>query len=671
MSTRESAPRGASPFGFFTKTLSRAAISLFGVITLITVACSALNFVMIRDEAATSNAKQASDDALHATLLDLVGSQQQVRFDIVQVQQFLSDYSATRGQDGQDDGLQNAEKFARQLPQDIAAAKQAATQLNESELVRTLSELETAFAPYYQKGVDMAKVYAASGPSEGNKLMVAFDETSDALQKKIERTSTAVDDARRQITAKAAEAGARQQVLRDRAALFSLAGVVVTFFTCIFGVVAINRWAIQPLSWTTFTFNKLVEGDTNYEVYEAGRSDEIGDLGRTYGAFRRIARERTDAAARIEEQKRTAESERERNDAEKTAKAQEQQRILDQLTEGLQRLARQDVSWRMSDDVPAAYAALKTHFNEAMEKLQTAIGAVAEGVGSINSATREIGTAAQDLSRRTEQQAANLERTTSTLQQVMTVVRRNAAGATEAREMVSAAKNEAEKSGAVAQQTIEAMSRIEKSSADIGQILSVIDEIAFQTNLLALNAGVEAARAGEAGRGFAVVASEVRALAQRSADAAREIKNLIQASTNEVGEGVKFVIETRGALERIAAQVVDISAVVSQIAAAATEQANSLQQVNAAITDIDKDTQQNAAMVEETTAATQNLRREIEGVVHAVESFSLGDDRRPVPQAAVARAPRPAATVARTHGGAASAARRAPASAPEDDWNEF
>ncbi len=246
-------------------------------------------------------------------------------------------------------------------------------------------------------------------------------------------------------------------------------------------------------------------------------------------------------------------------------------------------------------------------------------------------------------------------------------MKQNAEGANHAHEIVVTAEAEVEKTSSITQHAIDAMNRIEKSSADISQIIGVIDEIAFQTNLLALNAGVEAARAGDAGRGFAVVASEVRSLAQRSAEAAKEIKKLIFTSAEEVGEGVKCVTLARDAMQRIVAMVVDINGVVSQTARAAVEQSNAIQQINVALQQMDQDTQKNAAMVEETTAATQSLRQEAGNVVHAVESFSFGAKRAPR-SARRANASVAVAAAPKQRGGAATARKLAPV---EETWEEF
>ena len=261
------------------------------------------------------------------------------------------------------------------------------------------------------------------------------------------------------------------------------------------------------------------------------------------------------------------------------------------------------------------------------------------------SATGEISTAADDLSRRTEQQASSLEETAAALEQITATVKKTAEGAKHARDVVSTAKVDADKSGEVVREAMAAMTGIDKSSKQISQIIGVIDEIAFQTNLLALNAGVEAARAGDAGRGFAVVASEVRALAQRSAEAAKEIKGLISTSTAQVDQGVLLVTQTGEALERIVAQVVEINGIITDIAASAQEQATGLQQVNTAVNEMDQVTQKNAAMVEETTAAAHALADETEELGRLVARYRIrqaADDplRARIEEGGAARVPR-------------------------------
>ena len=251
--------------------------------------------------------------------------------------------------------------------------------------------------------------------------------------------------------------------------------------------------------------------------------------------------------------------------------------------------------------------------------------AIATSSGGIRSASDEIATASDDLSRRTEQQAASLEETAAALDQITATVRRGAEGAKQATTAASGAKGDAVRSGEVMTDAVNAMGEIEQSSSQITQIIGVIDEIAFQTNLLALNAGVEAARAGDAGRGFAVVAQEVRALAQRSAAAAKEIETLIANSSAQVQRGVRLVGDTGQALSAIVAKVTEIDALIAEIAQSSEEQATGLAQVNTAVNQMDQVTQQNAAMVEEATAASSSLKSEALELANLVGRFDIGD----------------------------------------------
>jgi methyl-accepting chemotaxis protein len=294
------------------------------------------------------------------------------------------------------------------------------------------------------------------------------------------------------------------------------------------------------------------------------------------------------------------------------------------IGKALSDLAAGDLESRLEGVLMPSLDKLQVDFNAAAETLQQALGVVSTCTQAIHTGSAEISASAEELSRRTEQQAASLEETAAALEEITATVKKTADGAVQARDTVREAKADAEQSGQVVQDAVSAMTGIEKGAREISQIIGVIDEIAFQTNLLALNAGVEAARAGDAGRGFAVVASEVRALAQRSAEAAKEIKTLIAASTRQVGTGVQLVGEAGLALTRIATRVADMNDIIREIAASAQEQATGLNQVNAAVNQMDHMTQQNAAMVEETAAASQNLAQEGEELARLVSRFRVG-----------------------------------------------
>jgi len=311
-------------------------------------------------------------------------------------------------------------------------------------------------------------------------------------------------------------------------------------------------------------------------------------------------------------------------EAERTKSAQEQQHVVQSLGVALTGLAAGDLLCDISAEFPDEYENLRQDFNAAVSSLRDAVSAVTQNVESIRNETSEITSAADDLSRRTEKQAATLEETAAALDELTSSVRSAAEGADEASTMSADAQQNAEKGGDVARKAVQAMDGIRTSSQEISKITTVIDDIAFQTNLLALNAGVEAARAGEAGRGFAVVATEVRALAQRSSDAAREINVLISSSGEQVQQGVDLVDRTGAALASIVTSVSEISKRVSAIAASSREQSTGLNEINTAVNELDHVTQQNAAMFEETTAASHALTSEADALAAAVARFKLG-----------------------------------------------
>ena len=304
--------------------------------------------------------------------------------------------------------------------------------------------------------------------------------------------------------------------------------------------------------------------------------------------------------------------------AERAHAAERLETVVGALGAGLAELAKGDLVARVQTELHGEADLLRLDFNAAAEALQTAMEAIVEVAATIRGGAGQISTALDELATRTEGQATSLEQTAAAVDQITSTVRKTADVVGAAHKVVSAAKSDAELSGDIVRQAIGAMGGIEQSSKHIVRIIGVIDEIAFQTNLLALNAGVEAARAGDAGRGFAVVASEVRALAQRSAEAAKEIKGLISSAATQVDLGVDLVAQTGKALERIVAQVVEIDNVVSAIARSAEEQAGALQQVDRAVEQMDHSTQRNAEMAQRTTAAARALAAqtgELEGLI--------------------------------------------------------
>jgi methyl-accepting chemotaxis protein len=305
--------------------------------------------------------------------------------------------------------------------------------------------------------------------------------------------------------------------------------------------------------------------------------------------------------------------------------------VIGQLETNLGKLSQKDLDCEIKDVFPDEYESLRTSFNVSVRNLKETIEELAGSTGTIRNSVSEISHSSDEMARRTEAQAATLEQAAAAMEQITSSVKSSAESAANVDQSASQAKSEATSSETVVKNAVSAMGAIQESSEKIAQITGVIDDIAFQTNLLALNAGVEAARAGSAGKGFAVVASEVLGLAQRSAEAATQIKALISASTEEVERGTNLVSDAGNALNSIIGQVTEISAAVSGIAAKAADQASGLSELNSGILQLDAVTQQNAAMAEETTAASHVLDAEAEKLNSLMQEFQIeqrgGKDR--------------------------------------------
>ncbi|WP_416357872.1 methyl-accepting chemotaxis protein [Aureimonas phyllosphaerae] len=472
---------------------------------------------------------------------------------------------------------------------------------------------------------------------------------------------------------------ATTNTLSDQAAATSwtlLAGAVASAVLGLVLALWFSRKAITaPIDALRSRMVDLAGGRLDVEVTGQDRRDEIGGMARTVQVFKDAAvqNKRLEAEA---EAARTAELARlEREAAAERIKAQELASFVASIESGFTRLADGDLTARMNEAVAPEYVATRDQFNTSVGKLEHTIGAVVGSIGSIRTGLTEINVASNDLAQRTEQQAASLEETVAALGEVTRAVNETAQNASQAQTSAQSAQRNAEKGGEIVGRAIGAMQMIEQSSQKIGNIISVIDEIAFQTNLLALNAGVEAARAGEAGRGFAVVAQEVRGLAQRSAEAAKEIKDLIQASGEQVASGVELVSASGKSLAEIISEVGDVSRVVSEIARRAQEQAVSLREVSTAADQMDKVTQQNAAMVEQATAAAQTLANETDELARLIAEFRTAatanharqSERAAQRTANVAKraAPRPVVQMKPVAQGNAAL------TALEDNWEEF
>ncbi|MCF6371058.1 methyl-accepting chemotaxis protein [Rhizobium halophilum] len=419
-------------------------------------------------------------------------------------------------------------------------------------------------------------------------------------------------------------------VMRDSEALSSLINKLlmsllgVTLAAALAVIYASRRTIILPIKALSDDMQKLAGGQTDLTLQGTNRKDEIGDMAAAVEVFRLAAIANKQLETQAIAQREAAESDRMRLAAEAEATARlKLQQATSSLATGLRRLASGDLSFQLTEPFAPDFEDLRHDLNAAVEQLSATLTSVAHAAGSIDSGTREIRMSSDDLCNRTEQQAASLEQTAAALDEITANVSNASKRAEEARNVAIDANKSAARSGVVVANAVQAMQRIEQSSEEISSIIGVIDEIAFQTNLLALNAGVEAARAGDAGKGFAVVAQEVRELAQRSAKAAKEIKDLIRNSSSEVDCGVKLVQDTGEALTAIGQYVATINQHMDAIATSSREQSLGLAEVNTAVNQMDQVTQRNAAMVEETTAASAALASESRKLHELVSQFQV------------------------------------------------
>lgn len=443
--------------------------------------------------------------------------------------------------------------------------------------------------------------------------------------------------------------------------LFGLISTVLAEFGLLSGPVAIGMGIIalaamvtttlvakdricRPYVNTVVRMEALADGDTEAPFAYPEYKDCVGRMTRAMATFRQNALE----------VRRSKES---------------QELVVMSLKGAMSALAENKLNCQIHEAFPGNYEELRTDFNRAVTSLSQAIHSVNQTTQTVMTGASEIHSASDDLARRNEQQAASVEETSAALNQVTLGVNTMAQSASAVQESIGRTHEEASTGGAVVEQAVEAMAAIAKSADEIGQIVGLIDAIAFQTNLLALNAGVEAARAGDAGKGFAVVATEVRALAQRSADAARDIRTLISTSSEQVKSGVNLVGQAGTVLSGIVNRVGDINHQVAEIASNAHSQAVSLQKVNTAVADVDRVTQQNAAMVEEATAAARSLSREAHDLANVIQRFDTGSQSaRQATRAPIARSSAQSHRPAEQYRSAGNAALKVVGS---HDWAEF
>ncbi|WHO75456.1 methyl-accepting chemotaxis protein [Rhizobium sp. BT03] len=488
---------------------------------------------------------------------------------------------------------------------------------HERELIKTIKE---SVGGYIASSSQLLALSRANKTEEAGKYLGGEMRTySDKLK---EATTTLVE----LDVSGSNKAAALSKETFDSIEFYLLAAISVAGLLVIGAIAFVLTGIANPITGITAAMRRLADGDTDAEIPFADRADEIGSMAGAVEIFRHAAITNKRMALDAEENRNRAEADRVAAQKQAEADASERLRIATSgLAAGLKRLAAGDLAFQINETFAPDFEALRHDFNQSVTQLSATLRAISESIGTIDEGTREISSGASDLSKRTEQQAASLEETAAALEEITANVANSSKRTEETRTVATEANRSAGISAEVVSHAEEAMERIETSSQQISNIISVIDEIAFQTNLLALNAGVEAARAGEAGKGFAVVAQEVRELAQRSASAAKEIKGLIQNSSKEVESGVKLVRDTGQALKTIGGFITQINHHMDSIATSAKEQSIGLSEVNVAVNRMDQTTQQNATMVQQSTAASDSLAQQAQTLRELVAQFRLDD----------------------------------------------
>ena len=575
----------------------------------------------------------------------------------------------------------NATKALKVLTEKLGALDDPA--FDKGKTAAEIAKLKTAVADYVKRAngvIDMADSDAGTALTMMMATARSFSTIADITD---DLTDTSKDLRDRKLALNNAAVERQSTALT----MVMLVVVVVGFAASLL----ISRGISKPVVGIAAAIRRMAQGNFEMTLPGLGRRDEIGEIAGAVEELKVTAvdKARHDAEQITVQQSRRAEEEqrKQRAEAEQQAMtaaerqkaADEQSRVLGMLAAGLERLSGGDLTVVLDEAFSDDYRRIKDDFNAAVARLRDTVRAIAESAQEVTNATGEISVSTTDLSQRTEEQAASLEETSASMQEIASAVKKNAASAQHANESAGATRAVADRGGQVVAQAVSAMAAIEDSSRRIGDIIGVIDEIARQTNLLALNAAVEAARAGEAGRGFAVVASEVRSLAQRSSQAAKDIKDLIVSSSGQVEGGVDLVNKAGEALGEITESIKQVAHIVSEIAAASVEQSSGIEQVNKALGQMDEMTQQNSALVEENAATAKTLEHQAQAMAERIGYFRLddGQGRRAASAAAAepsapASAPRAAATRVARHA-AAGRGRAATAAAlkADADWSEF
>ena len=576
----------------------------------INTALGEIQYRALTESADRSNRTQAD-------LLELIAAEKAIQHDIIQAQPTLrTQVAAGSFAQATDD---------QAIETNLARSKALAKELGALDLVTDLDRAEARLPAYLSTRQKLARAYATNAAGDAAVLIPQFERASLALMAEVKASDDALEAVRGQVEAEHAKARVEADKQRRFSLMVSLATGLAALAAAIPIILTLRRRVLKPLDKLVSYLSVLARGNYDPEVPLEVTPDEIGQMVGAISELRLAALERKSARLASDLERSTSEAEKQANEAERARADSDRRAVLALIQDGLHQLSDGNLAWRVHDTVGADYQVLKQDFNAAADKLEETLRGIRTSASVVGVSADQISSAADDLSRRTENQAASLEQTAAALDEVTAGIRSTADSAANASRVAVEAHEEALATEGVVHAAVLAVGEIEQSSAKIGQIISVINDIAFQTNLLALNAGVEAARAGDAGRGFAVVASEVRSLAQRSADASKEIRNLIAESSNRVSQGVGLVTQAGEALTHIIARVESITELVNGIATAAREQSTGLGEVNSAVNRMDHVTQQNAAMVEQTTAAAHSLKAQSDELSALVGAFQLSE----------------------------------------------